>query len=82
MQCIKTGAQIYLEEYGEYAICDTFEDKGVFLFRIVDTSNEPMRAYLHSIVLKVDNWFGRGQDLVGTLISTMVRDFGPEGKLL
>lgn len=67
MTCTRTGAHIYLWQYGEFAYCDAFEVKGnwddtkgsgdVAYFRIVQTSHQPLRPLVHYIVHDVDNWF-------------------------
>ena len=68
MTCTRTGAQIFLWQYGVYAYCDAFEiihdlDAAdyfrVAYFRIVDTSFAPFddQPNLHFIVREVENWF-------------------------
>ena len=82
MQCIKTGAHIYIAQYGEFAICDVLELKGVNLFRIAGTSREPMRDVIHFNVVDVAQWFdreatdGRGS----TMTSACAENFGYDGK--
>jgi len=82
MQCIKTGAHIYIAQYGEFAICDVFELQGVNLFRIAGTSREPMRDVIHFNVVDVAQWFDReatdGRD--STMISACAANFGYDGK--
>lgn len=93
MQCVKTGAQIYLTEFGEYAIADAFQldlDGGpgnlvtVYAFEIVTNSrdNTPPRDKLHYTIHSVDHWFGENTRPVSTLVATSVTDHGYEGKPL
>lgn len=48
--CIKTGAHVYLAPYGEYAYGDAFLMGGVYLFRIVARSRDPIFPYRHFTV--------------------------------
>jgi len=84
MQCIKTGAHIYIAQYGEFAICDVFELNGVSLFRIAGTSREPMRDVIHFNVVDVAQWFDRNDTghfgRSSTMISACAANFGYDGK--
>ena len=70
MTCMKTGAEIYIDQYGEWAHCDAFVVNGVAVFRIVQTSREPMADKIHYTVHSVDEWFDK-DSIVSTLISTL-----------
>lgn len=63
MNCQKTGAQIYLAEYGAYALCDAFYDfgNGAYLFRIVKVDyKEPIREdQFHYTIHKIGHWFDK-----------------------
>ena len=75
MQCQKTGAQIFLAEYGAYALCDAFYDEqaGAYLFRIVSVNyKEPVRGdKVHYTVHHVQQWFDKnnGEGPTSTLYS-------------
>jgi hypothetical protein len=65
MTCTKTGALIYVEQYGEYAYGDAFEvvgdgaDKPVAYFNIVMRSRSPINyAVKHYTVHDIEHWFG------------------------
>lgn len=62
MSCTKTGAQIYIEPYCEFAWCDAFETNGVAYFRIVQRSRKPLDHGLGQIYYSVhdyDQWFNK-----------------------
>lgn len=75
MPCIKTGAQIYLENYGEFCWCDAFELGDVAYFRIVQRSREPLSQAIGEVwyvVNDFDNWYDK-EDPLSTLISNNFR---------
>jgi hypothetical protein len=82
MQCIKTGAHIFLHQYNVFAICDAFEMNGVHLFRIAETSPEPFSPALHFDVWEVVQWFEKNRSDGGssTLIASSVLNHGYVGK--
>lgn len=69
MACVKTGAHIYLEPYGEYAYGDAFEVDQIAYFRIVETRRSPIRPKLHYTVQFFENWFDQHSGGVSTLIT-------------
>lgn len=72
MTCTKTGAQIYIEQYGEYAYGDAFEVRtpivgslkgseiyNVAYFNIVMRSRSPINLPVkHYTVHDIEHWFG------------------------
>lgn len=93
MSCTKTGAHIFLWQYGIYAYCDAFEIAGnwddtkgsgdVAYFRIVATSYDgPIDGLdnLHYIVREIENWWK--DDPVSTLITKAAgfENLGYEGQ--
>ena len=83
MNCQKTGAHIYIHQYGMFAICDVFIVKEVFIFRIAATSMETIRGdIIHYEVLTIEEWFDRkvNNDDNSTLISCAALYHGYEGK--
>jgi len=72
MPCTKTGCQIYLEEYDEYAWCDAYEFSGIAYFRIAQRSKLPMsRAQneISYIIHRTENHFDKGIYKTETLIA-------------
>lgn len=72
MPCTKTGAQIYIEQWGEFAWCDAFQVGDVAYFRIVERSREPFehgKAEVFYRVKSFDSWFDRDSDRTSTMIS-------------
>ena len=64
MECKKTGAHIYLEQHGMWAVCDAFllgvdirTEEPIWLFRIVGTRFKPMRDVRHFTVHDTTMWF-------------------------
>lgn len=69
MTCTKTGALIYIEQYGEYAYGDAFELTpkneynntyfNIAYFNIVLRSRSPINGILkHYTVHDIEHWFG------------------------
>lgn len=69
MTCTRTGAHIFLAEYGKYAYCDAFEVGPVAYFRIVQTGRRPLDHFLHYTVTRIDNWWDRHDSRISTLIT-------------
>lgn len=69
MTCTRTGAHIFLAEYGRYAYCDAFEVGPVAYFRIVQTGRRPLDHFLHYTVTRIDNWWDRHDSRISTLIT-------------
>jgi hypothetical protein len=58
--CTKTGAHLYLEEYGLYAYGDAFETTGgQAVFRIVQVGQQPIQSRIHYTVHEIEEWFDR-----------------------
>lgn len=58
MQCIKTGCDVFLDQYGEWVHGDAFETEGGDLvIRASWRSREPTGARRHFTVLDVGRWF-------------------------
>jgi len=75
--CSKTGAVVYLEQYGAWAISDLFESESTAIFRItaVDyASNQWGRV--HATVHDFDQWFDKGQE-VSTLVTSNYTTHNP-----
>lgn len=54
MACIKTGAQVYLAQYGRYMICDIHEfSNGLWVLRGSGESLSPSRDKLHATIIDV-----------------------------
>lgn len=85
MQCIKTGAHIYITQYGEYAVCDVHQTaKGTWVLRIAGTSRSPMRDRLNGHVFEVEGWFDRNNERYAssTLLADNIHDFSYVGEPL
>lgn len=53
---LKTGAHVYFEEYGTFAVGDMFQINGLYLFRIsgsLHDHREPQREELHYQVFSI-----------------------------
>lgn len=86
MTCTKTGAHIFIEQYGEYCWGDAFEvtaddetGASIAYFRIVSRSFVPHLYALHYTVLGIDNWLDKDSP-ISTLIATSFINHGYEGK--
>lgn len=82
IQCIKTGAQIYLAEYGTWVYGDAFEGDDFFIFRVGSESFNPIASRKHFEVSLIAHWFDKGIDgRYGTLIAYAhnVHNLGYEG---
>lgn len=93
MTCTRTGAHIFLWEYGVYAYGDAFEIRpdfdeadlfAVAYFRIVSYDYEPVygMTYLHYIVREIESWWK--DEPTSTLITKAggFENLGYEGKPL
>lgn len=80
MTCIKTGGQLYIVPYNQYAWCDIHEVNGVLVARIVGTAFAPINGceVIHGTVMNADVWFDKGND-VSTLITTAWINHGYDG---
>lgn len=57
MNCIKTGCQLFLEQYHQFAIGDAYEGDDFYVFRIVNRASVPFRPTKHFTVKELDHWF-------------------------
>lgn len=90
MTCVKTGADIYIIPYGEFAHCDAHECNGAFFFRISHVSRSPTGSVIHYEVNNVDSWWDRGEEnddergrpIYSTLVAdaSSVISYGYEGR--
>lgn len=85
MTCMKTGCHIWIENYGEWGYGDAHHIRGLWVFRLVATSFEPMNARCHYTVTEIEDWFDRERmEITGRAISTLfaakVKDHGYEGR--
>lgn len=78
MTCIKTGAQIFLEEYGNYLIGDMFQFGDAYVFRAVAKGLEPLRPQLHFRIIRLAHWFDEHK-FPSTLIFLHAVDYGYDG---
>lgn len=70
IQCIKTGAQIFLEEYGTWVYGDAFEADDFFIFRVGSQSFTPEASRKHFQINLIAHWFDQDVDgRYGTLIA-------------
>lgn len=76
MRCTKTGAQAYLQEYGEYISGDARMIDNVLIFRYNVRSREKIRTDTHFTIFHVNGCFIDGS--IGTIISNdfvqLIRD--------
>lgn len=75
MQCERTGAHIWIEPYGEWAVCDLFREGVIWVARISAVAFDPMRTYNNGDVLNADAWFDRekmAQLGRGLVVSTLI----------
>lgn len=84
MRCIKTGAVIWLKEYGEWAYGDAYKEGLIYVFRIVWQGFEPPfnQTRKHFSVPAVNHWFDQGKStpaLPSTLIAMAVTEHGENG---
>lgn len=83
MSCVKTGASIFLVDYGLYAYGDAFRFGDHYLFRVCHVG-EPAASVKHFSVANHTEWFDRhkeSSDRSSTLVvpATSVFDHGYEG---
>jgi hypothetical protein len=70
MKIVKTGAVIFLEQYGAYAISDMFEGHGCAIFRIAHINHLRNEwGDLHATIHDVDQWFDRNSGRPSTLVT-------------
>jgi hypothetical protein len=83
MTCIKTGCHIYIEQYGEFARGDAHAYNGMFVFRLVEISHEPLAPTMHFQIRDVVEWFDRfameRHGTSSTLLAFDVENFGYDG---
>ncbi len=84
MICEKTGAQLYLEEYGEWLIGDVYRvNDGTLIARISGRSHRgPQRDMTHYRVRHIAHWFDRDDPKVYSMLVAEeedVTDYGYNG---
>lgn len=57
IQCVKTGAVVWLEEYQEWAYGDAFEGDDFFVFRLCQRGFAPVRSRKHFTVHQIAHWW-------------------------
>jgi len=57
MSCIKTGFHAFLEPHQLFLYGDAFDVGDAYLFRICETSREPIQARKHFTIRSWDLWF-------------------------
>lgn len=68
LPCEKTGCQVYLEEYGEWALGDAFVGDDFHIFRLSARHVRPLRPdAIHYTVHSIEHWFGE-HDTVSTML--------------
>lgn len=82
--CIKTGAQLYLTEYGAYVYGDLHQiSEDVFVVRTATArSFEPINnsSIVHGLIHETYEWWGEhDQKQSGTLVVTRMEYLGYEG---
>lgn len=78
MQCIKTGAQIWMEQYGEFAYGDLYElTQGVWIMRTTAFSYTPIVSIADYKAIKIDQIW-RDQPY-GTIIISEIYKYGDNG---
>jgi len=71
MQCIKTGAHIYIDQYGEFAICNaesTRNKHGKAVMRLRFESFEALEAYFADELIGSDMMEGSASKVIGTTL--------------
>lgn len=72
MPCMKTGADVYLSQYGRYVHCDAHIVDEVLLLRVVPGYIEKPRK-CHFTVYEIDYWFDQDTGRTGTIVSSSYR---------
>lgn len=82
MNCIKTGAHVYLDPYDEWAYGDAFQLGDHTYFRLYAKDFKPIRPVKHFTVYMIDQWWDEDKTSMeqnSTLIATAWRYHGYEG---
>lgn len=61
-ECVKTGAHIYVEQYGEWAYGDMHKLGSVYIMRVCQIHHKPLRQKRHYTVGNVGAWFDRPKE--------------------
>ena len=80
MACIKTGAHVFLEEYGEFAYGDMHQFNGTYILRKAGQGPKPINGLdlIHFQVFNVEViWDGSPY---GVIVCSGVMDHGYDGK--
>lgn len=78
MSCEKTGAHVYLEQYGGWVTCDIHKVGETWLLRTCPMTVAPSRPVKHATVHEVAEWFDQRKEY-GTLVTINMTDHGYEG---
>ncbi len=85
MQCIKTGCDVFLMEYGTFVHGDAFETaSGDLVIRACGVDRRPQGSKRHFTIMKIDYWFDQNTTSMernGTIIVErgMFNNHGYEG---
>ena len=61
MQCVKTGAHVFLEEYGSWVYGDAFQYGGALFVNAVYAGHDPARPVKHYTAHRIDHWFNESR---------------------
>lgn len=82
-QCVKTGADVYLREYGEYVHGDAYMFGDDLVLRICSRGHaKPVSGKIHFTVEKIAQWFDdrhTSESRNSTLLAWVYVDHGYEG---
>lgn len=59
LECVKTGADAYIEPYDEWVHGDAFMSSGTLVLRIAGVSERPFGPRRHFTVINADHWFDK-----------------------
>lgn len=83
MQCVKTGAHVYLASHGEWLYGDVFmTSKSDLVMRVCERRHKPLINVKHFTVMGYDVWFDETQTSGGqnsTLVAEGFIDHGYTG---
>lgn len=77
MICEKTGAHIFLEEYGEYVYGDMHRQGSVLIMRACQVEFDPILPRLHYTVHRVGHFWR--DEPHGTIVIVSATSYGYEG---
>ena len=80
MTCIKTGAHVFLEEYGEWAYGDVHLVNGVHILRVAQVEFSPIYLDKHFTFHAITNWWK--DKPYGTIIASFATNHGYNGVLI